>query len=159
MGTGSFPGVKSGRGVTLTTHPLLVTWSRKSRATPLLPLWVVRPVQSLSDCTKVFFTFFMIYFNRTESDISVGHRKWLQEIRICQTDGGITQLTLVTVTLCPKRSTPGRETKTPVSNRHYFGLITPKPAMYLFYESRDSTQFAQRSSISNYVEPSSHNST
>jgi hypothetical protein len=24
MGTGSFPGVKSGRGVTLTTHPLLV---------------------------------------------------------------------------------------------------------------------------------------
>ena len=25
--TGSFPGVKSGRGVTLTTHPLLVPWS------------------------------------------------------------------------------------------------------------------------------------
>jgi len=24
MGTGSFPGVKCGRGVTLTTHPLLV---------------------------------------------------------------------------------------------------------------------------------------
>jgi len=24
MGTGSFPGVKSGRGVTLTPHPLLV---------------------------------------------------------------------------------------------------------------------------------------
>jgi len=35
MGTGSFPGVKSGRGVTLTTHPLLVSWSRKSRAIPL----------------------------------------------------------------------------------------------------------------------------
>ena len=27
MGTGSFPGVKSGRGVTLTPHPLLVSWS------------------------------------------------------------------------------------------------------------------------------------
>ena len=26
MGTGSFPGVKSGRGVTLTPHPLLVPW-------------------------------------------------------------------------------------------------------------------------------------
>jgi len=26
MGTGSFPGVKSGRGVTLTAHPLLVPW-------------------------------------------------------------------------------------------------------------------------------------
>ena len=27
MGTGSFPGVKSGRGVTLTPHPFLVPWS------------------------------------------------------------------------------------------------------------------------------------
>jgi len=27
MGTGSFPMVKSGRGVTLTPHPLLVPWS------------------------------------------------------------------------------------------------------------------------------------
>ena len=27
MGTGSFPGVKSGRGVTLPPHPLLVPWS------------------------------------------------------------------------------------------------------------------------------------
>ena len=38
IGTRSFPGVKSGRGVTLTPHPLLVPWSRKSRAIPLLPL-------------------------------------------------------------------------------------------------------------------------
>jgi hypothetical protein len=37
MGTRSFPGVKSGRGVTLTLHPLLVPWSRKGRAIPLLP--------------------------------------------------------------------------------------------------------------------------
>ena len=50
MGTGSFPGVKSGWGVTLTPH-LLVPWSRKSRAITLLPLWAVRPVQSLSACT------------------------------------------------------------------------------------------------------------
>ena len=49
MGTGSFPEVKSGQGVTLTLHPLLVPWSRKSRA--ILSLWVVRPVQSLSACT------------------------------------------------------------------------------------------------------------
>jgi len=27
MGTGRFPGVKSGRSVTLTPHPLLVQWS------------------------------------------------------------------------------------------------------------------------------------
>jgi hypothetical protein len=51
MGTKSFPGVKSGRGLTLTSHPLLVPWSWKSRVIPLLPLWAVRPVQSLSACT------------------------------------------------------------------------------------------------------------
>ena len=51
MYTGSLPGVKSGRGVTLTPHPVLVPSSRKSRAIPLLPLWAVRPVQSLSACT------------------------------------------------------------------------------------------------------------
>ena len=37
MGTGSFPGVTCGRGVGLTTHPLLVPRSWKSRAIPLLP--------------------------------------------------------------------------------------------------------------------------
>ena len=57
MGTGSFSGVNSGRGVTMTPHPLLVPWSRKCRAIPLLPLWAVRPVQSLSACTRVTFTF------------------------------------------------------------------------------------------------------
>jgi len=37
MGTGFFSGVKSGRGVTLTFDTLLVPWSRKGRAIPLLP--------------------------------------------------------------------------------------------------------------------------
>jgi len=57
MGTGSFVGVKSGRGVTLTPHSLLVPWSWKGRAIPLLPLWAARPAQSLSACTRVHFTF------------------------------------------------------------------------------------------------------
>jgi len=48
MGTGSFLGVKSGRGVKLTPHLHLVPWSRRGRAIPLLPLWAVQPVQSLS---------------------------------------------------------------------------------------------------------------
>jgi hypothetical protein len=39
MGTGSFPGVKYGQGVLLTTHPLLVPWSWKSRAIPVPTLW------------------------------------------------------------------------------------------------------------------------
>jgi hypothetical protein len=55
MGTGSFPGVESSRSVTLIPHPLLVPWSWKGRALPLLPLWAVRPVQSLSACTSVHF--------------------------------------------------------------------------------------------------------
>ena len=73
VGTVSFPGVKSGRGVTLTPYNFPVPWSRRSRAIPLLPrmgrtactepqclystaipllpLWAVRFVQSLSACT------------------------------------------------------------------------------------------------------------
>jgi len=39
IGTGSFPGVKCGRSVLLTTHPLLVPRSWKSRAIPLPTLW------------------------------------------------------------------------------------------------------------------------
>ena len=47
-GNGSFPGVKCGRGVLLTTHPLLAPRSWKSRAIPLPPLWgTTRPVTGL----------------------------------------------------------------------------------------------------------------
>jgi len=49
--------VKCGRGVTLTSHPLLVPRLWKSRAIPLPTLWAVRPLQSLSACTRVHFTF------------------------------------------------------------------------------------------------------
>jgi len=58
MGSESFPEVKCGLGVTLTTYPLLVPWSRKRRAIPVLPLWAVRSVQNLSACTRVHFTFY-----------------------------------------------------------------------------------------------------
>ena len=57
MGTGSFSSVKSGRGLTLTPHPLLLPWSRKCRSIPLLSLCAIRPLQSLSACTRVHFTF------------------------------------------------------------------------------------------------------
>ena len=56
MGTGSFPGINIGRGVTLTPHPLLVQWSWKGRTLPLLALLAVRPLQSLNACTRVHFT-------------------------------------------------------------------------------------------------------
>ena len=56
---GFSPGVKSGRGVMLTPHSLLISWSWKGRAILLLPLWAVQPVQSLSACTRVHFTFIL----------------------------------------------------------------------------------------------------
>jgi len=79
MGTGSFPGVKSGGGVTLTPHPLLVPWSRKIRALPLLPLWAIRPVQRLSACTRVHFNlpFSKMCANRTHETQSM-HKTVLQ---------------------------------------------------------------------------------
>jgi hypothetical protein len=58
MDTGSFPGVKSGRGVTLTPHPLLVPWSWKGRAVPLLPLLAVglcRTSVPVHECTLPYF--------------------------------------------------------------------------------------------------------
>ena len=57
IGTGFFPGVKSCRGVTLTPHPLLVPFVMKEQSYTSTPLWAVRPIQSLSACTRVNFTF------------------------------------------------------------------------------------------------------
>jgi len=55
MGTGSFPGGKERPERDADPSPLLVPWSRKSRTITLLPLWALRPVQSLSACTRVNF--------------------------------------------------------------------------------------------------------
>jgi len=46
-----FPGGKERPGRDADPSSLLASWSRKSRAIPLLPLWAVRTVQSLSACT------------------------------------------------------------------------------------------------------------
>jgi len=61
MGTESFPGVKSGQGVTLTPHPLLVPWSRKSRAHLYIsygPYSLYRPSVPVQGCTLPF-TFYI----------------------------------------------------------------------------------------------------
>ena len=57
-----FPGGKEQPGRDADPSPLLVPWSWKGRAIPLLPLRAVRPVQSLSACSRVHFAFF---FNLT----------------------------------------------------------------------------------------------
>jgi len=54
------PGLSRGKerpGREADPSPLPVPRSRKSRAIPLFPPWAVRPVQSLSACTRVHFTF------------------------------------------------------------------------------------------------------
>jgi len=53
-----FPGGKERPG--RNADPLLVLWSRKSSAIPLLLLWAVRPAQSLSACRRVHFTFTLL---------------------------------------------------------------------------------------------------
>jgi len=57
--------------VTLTAYPLLVPWSWKSRAIPLLLLWAVRPVQSLSACTRggLYFCLFKITIKMGQRDV------------------------------------------------------------------------------------------
>jgi len=58
------PGLSRGKerpGRDADPPPLLVPWSRKCRAIPLLPLWAVRPVQSLSACTREHFTFTFLH--------------------------------------------------------------------------------------------------
>ena len=57
MGTGSFPRGKERPGRdTDPSPPSSAVGHGKSRAIPLLPLWAVRPVQSLSACTRVHST-------------------------------------------------------------------------------------------------------
>jgi hypothetical protein len=57
MGTGSFPGVNSGRSVTLTLHSLLVPWSRKGKANlyyPYRPYGQYRASVPVQRCTLPF---------------------------------------------------------------------------------------------------------
>ena len=59
MSTGSFPGVKSGRGVTLTRHPLLVPSPRKNRAislNPYGPYGLYRASVPVKGCTLPYLT-------------------------------------------------------------------------------------------------------
>jgi len=60
MGTVSFPGGKERPGCDADPSNVPVHFSRKSRAMPLIPLCAVRPVQRLSTCTMLHFTFIYI---------------------------------------------------------------------------------------------------
>jgi len=47
-------------------HPQLPFLPQCQRAIPLLPLWAVRPVQSLSACTRMHFTFTFTFYQSPE---------------------------------------------------------------------------------------------
>jgi hypothetical protein len=53
-----FPGDKERPGRDTEPSTLLVPWSRKGRAIPLLPLWAARPVQNLSTCTVELYLYY-----------------------------------------------------------------------------------------------------
>ena len=74
-----FPGGKERPGRDADPSPLLVPWSRKSRAIPLLSLWAVRLVQSLSACTRVHFTlrfYFVLQTKAFEAELKFQLRAW-----------------------------------------------------------------------------------
>jgi len=52
-----FPGGKERPGRDADPSPPSSAVSHENKAIPLLPLWAVWPVQSLSACTRVYFTF------------------------------------------------------------------------------------------------------
>jgi hypothetical protein len=58
-----------------------------SRAIPLLPLWTVRPVQSLSACTRVTFTFtYILYYTLGVSDFYL-YCEWLSHTSVTTVTG------------------------------------------------------------------------
>ena len=62
-----FPRSKERPGRDTYPSPLLVSWSRKSRAIPLLPLWTLRAVQSLGACTScAIYLFFYNVLRRSQ---------------------------------------------------------------------------------------------
>jgi hypothetical protein len=62
---GLYWGGKEQQGRDADPSPLLVLWSCKSRAIPLITQWVVQPVRSLSACTRLNFTFIFTQKNWT----------------------------------------------------------------------------------------------
>jgi hypothetical protein len=80
MGTASFPGVDCGRGVLLTTHPLLALRSWKSRAIPLPPLGLNRACNGV---TLPYFNATVICIRSVDSSVSIVTKQWAVQLRCC----------------------------------------------------------------------------
>jgi len=91
MGTGSFPGVKFGRGVLLNTHPLLVPRSWKIRAIPVPTLWatpdlwrdhftfVVKPTRCTNVSNLFYFGMALYMFRTVFPSIISSSRLYIQQ--------------------------------------------------------------------------------
>ena len=76
MGTGSFRGVKCGRGILLTTHPLLVQRLWKSRTIPLPTLWAT---QGLWRDHLTFYKYSDVKLNyHSDTDFVLLGRSWIE---------------------------------------------------------------------------------
>ena len=79
-----FPRGKERPGRDANPSPLLMTWSKKSRAIPVFPLKAVRPEQNLSACTRVHFT---LRFTLPQRGTGTTVAQWL---RCCATNRKVT---------------------------------------------------------------------
>ena len=83
MGTGYFLGVKR-PGRDADPYLLLLPWSRKGRAIPLLPLRAVWPVQSISACATVHFTLPYFTFTEPRNSLAIGARMSTWRLKLVQ---------------------------------------------------------------------------
>ena len=75
-----------------------------SRAVPLLPLWALRPVQSLSACKRVHFTFFLPYSLPHSLSLSLSLSVRLSVPISCSEQ--LTVHTKFTLTFSPSKNSP-----------------------------------------------------
>jgi hypothetical protein len=66
MGTGSFPGGKERPGRDADPSPPSSAVVMKGKSYISIPLWAVRPVDSLSACTRVHFTLLLAERQNTQ---------------------------------------------------------------------------------------------
>ena len=76
---------RPGRGAD--PSPLLVPWPNKSRLIPLVSLWAVWPIQSLSACTRVHFTFTFMCVLCLQEALRVLHTHWSKSIQLILRQG------------------------------------------------------------------------
>ena len=82
MGTRSFPGIKSGRSVTLTPHPCLVPWSRKGRTIHIFPNGLYGLYRASVPVQGVHFTFTLLTYFCVNLYVPTSHGSLVTAIKL-----------------------------------------------------------------------------